>query len=165
MKGIPAEKPYQDYRLYKIFHKREGRFYAVLVKPGHRTTISLAKYILEVHLGRRLQHGFHAHHKDDCKTNDVPRNLEEKMGSEHSRQHNLKKGRKYAVLDCPRCGREFRKEFRQTHFIKKNGQTLTFCSRACTGGKPLTGKTQAVKRFERVYASVPQSVEGPAHNR
>ena len=88
MIGVPAKAPYVGFTLYKVFHKTEGRFFAVLVRKPFRTTIAYGKYVLETTLGRKLRPGHHAHHKDEVKTNDVVSNLEEKAIPEHLSEHN-----------------------------------------------------------------------------
>jgi hypothetical protein len=155
-----AKSPYNGYTMYRVFHKKEKRYFAVLVSPNHRTTIASAKYVLETHLGRKLKDGYQAHHKDENKTNDVISNLEEKLKEAHIRDHNEDKVRKCVVLDCPVCGKEFTVEYRQTHWVKKKG-TRTACSRSC-GMKPSkTSEVQIIKK--EVYLSrFASAVAGPS---
>lgn len=74
--------PYHEYKLYRIFHKKEGRWYAQLVKPGttgsktERTTMSYARYEMSVKLKRKLLKHEHVDHKDENKVNDHPDNLQ-----------------------------------------------------------------------------------------
>lgn len=85
---MQAQHPYSGYRLYKVFHKREGRYYAVLFRSNSdRTTIAWAKYVLEVKLGRKLRDGYEAHHRDENPLNDEGSNLEESERSAHKRHH------------------------------------------------------------------------------
>lgn len=90
MKGQPANHPYAGFTVHKVFHRKTGRYYAVLVSAEHRTTIAYGKYILETNLGRKLREGFQAHHIDEDKLNDDPLNLEEKARVDHARDHATK---------------------------------------------------------------------------
>ena len=53
-----AEYPYNDYKIYKVFHNKEKRNYAILVPLDNsnkkRTTISYARYLMSVKEGRIL---------------------------------------------------------------------------------------------------------------
>jgi hypothetical protein len=73
---MQAEVPYSDYRVYKVFNKRQCRFYAILVSSEDRTTIAWAKYLLEVSLGRKLKRGAICHHIDLNKTKSCAAKLQ-----------------------------------------------------------------------------------------
>ena len=153
-----AQVPYEGYTVYRVFHRKQGRFMAVLVSKEHRTTIAWAKYVLEVHLGRKLHPGFQAHHKDENRLNDLVSNLEEKNGLEHLKDHQENMGQLWLLLDCPVCGREFWVEERETHFAKKKGQTSTCCSRSCGAKKHRSTEVQAIKAAKRFTISEFKSV-------
>lgn len=125
-----GEYPYEGYTIYKIFHKKEKRYYAVLVSASSRTTIAYAKYVLETHLRRKLLPGHHAHHKDGDKTNDDIYNLEEKEAAIHRYDHIKKRRKRCVITRCPACKKKFLIEYRQTHWGKKIGNN-TRCSKKC----------------------------------
>lgn len=125
-----GEYPYSDYIIYEIFNKLEGRKMVVLVKKDkkHRTTMSYARYLMSIHLGRVLLSSEHVDHIDNNKTNDNIQNLQILTCSE-----NVKKSKQPRVLQtliCPVCGNSFKLEKRQMH--KTSEQS---CSRRCGGIK------------------------------
>lgn len=103
-------KPFVGYTGYKVWHRKEGRFYVCLVPlPGVeliRTTITLAKYKLSVKLGRRLSSDEEVDHKDDDKTNDALGNLQIL-----SKQENIAKSNKRNIwsyeFECCICHKTF----------------------------------------------------------
>lgn len=143
----PAKAPYEGYMVYRVYHKKQARFMAVLVSPGHRTTIAYAKYNLETHLRRKLKPGCQAHHKDEYQMNDDVSNLEEKLGTQHMEDHRRGARRKFVLLDCLVCGVEFLVEYRQTHLGKRSEQISTACSKRCARRKHPSGTAQVVKRL------------------
>lgn len=145
LKGTRGQRPYSRYLVYKVFHKREGRYFAVLFSIKHRTTIAWAKYVLEVSLRRKLRAGYQAHHKDKDKTNDAIDNLQEKLGREHQREHFDNCKARYVALDCPYCHKEFVVEYNQTHWGKRRGEA-THCSRPCATRRKGASSDQKIKR-------------------
>jgi hypothetical protein len=131
--GCQASPPFEGYRLYKVFHKNEQRQYACLVKDSEeRTTISYARYLMSVSLGRLLLSDEHVDHIDNNKLNDAIENLQILTPEENMRKENSLRGVKTAVLTCPSCGKEFEREFKNTHLGKGEG-SYTACSRQCSG--------------------------------
>ncbi len=72
------------------------------------------------------------YHRNDNKRDNRFKNLEKKSNGKHSREHNLQRGRKIAVIRCPACGETFERPARQTH-LRMKATSITFCSRACIG--------------------------------
>lgn len=94
-----------------------------------RTTISYARYLLSVKLGRILSVDEEADHKNADKTDDSVSNLQVLSKCDHyekTAQERL--GRTFVELICTNCGIYFNREIRQ---IKKNSKP--FCSRNCNG--------------------------------
>lgn len=130
-----AAHPYSSYRLYgPTLHKEEGRRYVFLVDPQSkaRTTLSYARYLLSVHLGRTLGANEHVDHIDNNPLNDVIHNLQILTPEENLKKQAATKGVKTAVLRCPNCCKEFERRANQTHLGGKPG-TYTACSRSCAG--------------------------------
>ena len=80
MKRVKAEHPYDGYWLYRVWHKKEGRWQANLVKISdisERTTISFARYVMSVSLGRLLNtDAEHVDHINNNKSDDRLENLQ-----------------------------------------------------------------------------------------
>lgn len=137
MKRKSGESPFNDFWVYgPILHKTEGRYFVYLVnkKTGEKTSTSLARYKMSIHLGRILTNNEFVDHIDENKKNDSLENLQiltRKENNEKSRLHRKTK-KQMVKLCCPGCGCEFERERRQTHLSKNN--VFTTCSRSC-GGK------------------------------
>lgn len=61
--------------------------------PGHHLQnlwgwVPQHRLVAEDIVGRRIQKGEHVHHKDECRTNNDPANLEVMRGIDHLRHHN-----------------------------------------------------------------------------
>ena len=81
MVGKEAKYPYNGYYLYKVFHKKEKRNYAVLVPKDKslglkRHTISFARYLVSTNLKRFLTKDEEVDHIDNDSLNDVIENLQ-----------------------------------------------------------------------------------------
>lgn len=137
MKRIAAEHPFSDYWLYKVWHEKEGRYQANLVlisDTSKRTTISYARYLMSVKLGRLLNKNEHVDHVNNIKSDDSIENLQilspeenKKKQENHYRQHNK------IMLDlvCPCCGEKFQCSARNYRYRTKLGKTNFHCSRSC----------------------------------
>lgn len=73
---IKSVYPFEEYTCYKVFHKKEKRFYVQLVSKAKRTTISFAKFVLSINLGRVLTKQEEVDHIDNNKLNDNVDNLQ-----------------------------------------------------------------------------------------
>ncbi len=138
MKRIQLEKPYENFYGYKIWHKKEGRFYMCLlpINGGKRHTIAYARYLMAVKLGRRLTAKEQVDHIDGNKINDIPDNLQILSVNQNNRKSIIERGRseKLIVLTCPVCYCRFSKPERTVRFHTKHGRVLS-CSRSCGSKK------------------------------
>lgn len=96
-KGVIAEYPYNNFYIYIVFHKKEGRRFAVLYPADKssglkRTTISYARYLMSVKEGRVLEEYEEVDHIDNDKTNDEISNLQILTRSENVRKENATRG-------------------------------------------------------------------------
>lgn len=101
----PACKPYEGYKVYKVFHKQMGRWMACLVSPTHRTTISYARYVMATKLGRPLEKWEQVDHINNDRSDDSVGNLQILTQAD-----NLSKSRRhksYVKRTCPVCLVEF----------------------------------------------------------
>jgi hypothetical protein len=122
-----ASHPFTGYKLYVVFHNKMKRRMACLVSKKDRTTISYARYLMSVHLGRKLTPFETVDHIDGNKLNDSLENLQILSNADNVRKS--AKGRMMVTMICPVCSSYFTKERRQTHIIK--GGSPSCCSRNC----------------------------------
>lgn len=136
MKGVPrkADPPFSRYTLYgPVMDRREGRRKVFLVHRtnGSRTTMTLARYRMCVHLGRKLKRSEEVDHKDEDRLNDDLDNLQILSRKENTRKHAKHRGQAWLELRCPSCEVIFQRSKRATHLVK--GGTFTACGRKCSG--------------------------------
>ena len=91
------------------------------------------RIVVENHLGRLLNADEAVHHINHNKLDNRIENLQILDRIEHVRQHSLEKGRLYAKLKCPICGKEFEMPFNHTCYQKFPNDTTKAqcCSRSC----------------------------------
>jgi hypothetical protein len=124
---VKAEYPFLGFTLYKVFHKKEKRFYVCLVGKNKRMTMSFARYLMSCKLQRKLKKIEEVDHINENKEDDSINNLQ--ILSKPAHRKKSAKGETMVTLMCPECGREFMRPRRNTHIIK--GGRPTTCSRKC----------------------------------
>lgn len=159
LKRKNAKYPYEEYYLYVVFHKGEGRWYANLVpkdkKNGpKRKTISYARYLMATHLGRELTKDEQVDHINDDKTDDRIENLQILTLAENNKKEALRHYKTAIKIKCPWCGKIFYKK--KANFFTSIGGYYTTCSPKCSRAfqtyydNPKTHK-DAIKRVEESY--------------
>lgn len=130
-----AKHPFCGYRVYSLPPaEKDGRISVALVKVGdrnNRITMSKARYLMSVYLGRILESDEHVDHIDNDCTNDTINNFQLLTLAENNAKAARIMGRKWARLKCPYCNKVFEKPLNQT-FLAKGG-AFTACSRKCSG--------------------------------
>lgn len=97
-----------------------------------RTTISYARYLMSVELGKVLSKDFEVDHIDRNCSNDEITNLQVITLEEHKLKTKIEvSGREYKNIVCDFCEKEFQREVRQLG--KNKGYSRAFCSRQCFG--------------------------------
>ena len=118
----------------------EGRRNVVLFNSQiDRSTVSFARYLMSVKLGRFLTDQEEVDHIDDNKTNDDPNNLQiltPEQNREKQRLHYINSVQQKFDLACPYCGKDFTLTERDMkmkfdYFHKNNGSGLIYCSSSC----------------------------------
>lgn len=129
-----GDPPFSEYKIYgPVFDRREGRrkMFLIHYENGSRTTMTLARYRMCIHLGRWLDRKEEVDHKDNDRLNDDLENLQILTRAENVRKNNFRQGRAIVRLKCPACKTEFERSKNKTHLTKKG--KFTACSRVCSG--------------------------------
>lgn len=134
---VLAEYPYDNYYIYKVFHKKEKRNYAILVNKNNfknRTTISYARYLMSIFQKRILDKKETVDHINEIKIDDRIENLQILPIEENKKKYILqaKLTTKMVKLLCPQCGKIFEKK-KKNCYLTKTGGVFTSCSRKCAG--------------------------------
>lgn len=126
--------PYDEYLVYgPYYHQKEKRnYYNLILKVNSaiRTTLAVAKYVMETTLGRKLPEGMEVDHKDNDKTNDDIFNLTV-LTKRDNKKKSQKSSETMVELICPNCEKKFIKRWGHTHLIR--GGNPTCCSKHCGG--------------------------------
>ena len=103
-------------------------------EDGNKTTLFYYTYLIEIHLGRKLETNEIVHHKDgNCWNNEIS-NLEVMTQSEHMKIHRPCKSQTFI---CPICNNQFtlvgKKLSERLWHKRKNNSPWIYCSRSCSG--------------------------------
>ena len=138
---IDLEYPFSS--LWKsgyIVVNSEGRRNVILFNSQtNRSTVSYARYLMSVKLGRFLTDQEEVDHIDDNKTNDDPNNLQiltPEQNREKQRLHYINSVQQKFDLACPYCGKDFTLTERDMkmkfdYFHKNNGSGIVYGSSSC----------------------------------
>ena len=99
-----------------------------------RKTISYARYLMCVHLGRLLTDDEEVDHKDNNKLNDDINNLQVLSSIDNKQKQALFKWSGHntkIVLNCSFCGNEFEYASKNYTYYIKSGRTKFNCSKEC----------------------------------
>jgi hypothetical protein len=136
MKRKDGKAPYDGYWIYgPIFNSSSGRNVVVLIDKVSKlkTSLSYARYLKSVQLGRKLGKDECVDHVDENKRNDDVNNLQILSRSDNNAKHRRIAGIKPIRFKfrCPICRKVFVREKRMSHIGKRG--ILTTCSRSCSG--------------------------------
>lgn len=136
--------------------KQDDYFYALVPAHPFATKNGYVLYhriVMENYLGRILKKDEVVHHKDGDKRNNKIENLEVMKAKAHSRLHSSMRGKWYAKLKCPECGKIFEKLNSHTHIDRKEGGKYTACSRRCNGkiSRRIYNGEDLSKQFKKNY--------------
>jgi hypothetical protein len=129
---------YPGYRIYRPSiikadnYRKRTNMYNPITK--HRISIQYARYLIEIHLNRKLTDEEEAHHKDGNCTNDILDNIEVINCSIHRSLHagGNQKSSKIITLKCAYCDCEFELTERVVKLrLKQSKSGKLYCSRDC----------------------------------
>ncbi|HAY3553759.1 HNH endonuclease [Elizabethkingia meningoseptica] len=146
---IKLDFPFNSYYKsgYLAINKEPRRILTLYKMDGTLTSISYARYLMSIHLGRFLLKNEYVDHIDNCKLNDVIENLQILT----PRENNIKKLKHLGLeskpisLVCPICKQEFTKARKQLITKLNNGKNPT-CSKKCGGKQSYLTKTNKIKQ-------------------
>jgi len=125
--------PYKDFKVYGPYRNYKGREFVIVVSNrGKKKTISYPKYLMEVHLGRKLDPDKETvDHWDTDKYNNDISNLRIIPRDEHSANDTRRV--LPAKLKCSWCDKEFERSARVIRYKSKKNIGGAYCSRSCAG--------------------------------
>ena len=133
---IELEEPFKSKWKYGylITNKEPRRNVILFNSKTDRTTISYARYLMSVKLGRFLDKTEHVDHINGNQMDDRLENFQLLSILENNRKmmFDLKRKKCYLLLKCGSCGKEFSKPKNNT-YLKKPNTKSTYCSRSCAG--------------------------------
>lgn len=129
---IELREPYAGrYRRAYLRRDKDGRGRVDLFNTKtDRTTISYARYLVEVSINDFIPEGYEVDHINaDC-SDDRLENLQVLSREEHiAKSARENEGRTYVTLICPCCNGEF---VREKRFLNPSSKNI-FCTRKCNG--------------------------------
>lgn len=131
---IDLELPFKnDWRLGYIVTNREDRKMVILFNDQkNRSTISYARYLMSLKVGRYLTEDEHVDHIDDDPTNDDIANLQILDHVENKKKYykNIHGGQLFVELECPYCKTMFSIK-KANSFLDQKNKINNYCTRPC----------------------------------
>lgn len=132
---IKLESPYSEDWIngYLVINSENRRNIVLYNSPMSRTTVSYARYLMSVNLGRYLTELEHVDHIDEDKTNDVLENLQILTPAQNTAKNNIARSKftKFLVLRCPVCHNIFTRKRGNTQAVMSKQHLVSSCSRKC----------------------------------
>lgn len=132
-----AQFPFEKYVINKYWHKTEGRWFVNLLPiegrvAGNVKTMTFVRYIMQISLGRILNHNEQVDHINNDKSDDSVNNLQILTSSENSKKYRNYKNicSEQINLTCPICNTQFSRRKTSVEHLLRNNKVLT-CSRKC----------------------------------
>lgn len=92
------------------------------------------RFIMEQHLGRKLDKNEVVHHINGNKEDNRVENLEILTASQHAIEHAKERVQSSTIeLNCPSCNKKFQKKMNKYRYAIKMGYKSIYCSRKCKG--------------------------------
>ena len=119
-------------KTYGPYTRKDGRQIVIVhEEDGSKRTVSYPKYVMEQHLGRRLDPNLETtDHLDFNHSNNAIENLKLKPRDEHSADDTRRV--KLVKVRCANCKKKFERSPRLLRDKNKKGCKGPFCSRSCS---------------------------------
>lgn len=139
------------WKIDKLIHKGD---YLYALVPNHPNAtkngyVLYHRIVVENNIGRLLTKDEIIHHKDGNKKNNNIENLEIVTAGEHAKHHVLERGKIYAKIKCPCCGKIYIK--RKRDCIDKRQYC---CSRKCGRIYQLMSNEERTKGLRKAIIDV-----------
>ena len=96
---------YEDYKVYGPYKRKDGRQHVILKKDKIKITVSYPKYLMELHIGRKLLENETIDHIDRDVNNNNFNNLRIIDKVKHEREDAIRN--KDIKVKCSWCGKTF----------------------------------------------------------
>lgn len=132
---IELEEPFKSKWKYGyLVTNKEPRRNVILFnkdKDKDRTTISYARYLMSVHLGRELSKDEHVDHINNDRTDDRLENLQILTLAENNAKEARRRGRLLVEYECPVCQLVFTRRTGNSNRIPSRKRSVICCTRRC----------------------------------
>jgi hypothetical protein len=127
-KFMLSPAPFKGFTVYGPYDDNNGRSCVKLRRDGKASTMTVARYIMSVGLGRHIDASSHVDHADGDSTNDDWRNLQILSAVENIRKGTATRTSKKFEFACASCGRQV---LRTYNAAMNYSERIFFCTRAC----------------------------------
>jgi HNH endonuclease len=134
---------------YLVTNKEPRRNVILYNSDSDRTTISYARYLMSVHLGRFLEKSEQVDHINHNKIDDRIDNYQILTLQENRAKEVARKGRLRSLIKCPVCEETFSIRKGNSQAVDCNKGKVSCCSKICSN----TFKTLNLSEDERLRIS------------
>lgn len=152
MAVLKLESPFKELwkRGYLVINKEPRRNVVLYNSQEDRTTISYAKYLMSIKLGRILKEYEIVDHINDDTMDDRIDNYQIISKRDNNLKSIIQKGKSglYVRFKCGVCGKIFDKRKNITHLVYTSKRS-DYCSRSCGGKSPKFPESEVILEFRK----------------
>lgn len=119
-------------RAYLVTNKEPRKNVILYNSKKDRTTISYARYLMSIHLGRFLKESEIVDHKNENKMDDRLDNFQILTKGQNNSKSKRFNGLKLSVIECPICKKQFVRRTANTQLAKYHVGRVSCFSRPCS---------------------------------